>query len=298
MSTDTAELITCPVCLEVARHNTERLGMCQNGHYVCESCTTSVSGEKCPTCRDHSLRLKQRDEFFNRLLKIVTSDHVYPCRHRACLRQIRGSREASLHELVCDYRALPCRSCGSEFTQAQFYSRTHRCLTWVDGKPLGQTRLYQFVLFSKDLFDRDSCRPPRLADCAQRGLVEAGTVLLEHTPPPVQPYTFECRPFRQGIVFHLSIHQPTPHILRRDPTFRKTAKLTIVINTEAHYYAANRQMRVCHPDEDPLVVAVTCGVQWDRSECFRWKRYLSQSRPYCFICGRRRGAHVHVSVEV
>lgn len=102
-------LLECPVCYDKFRPGTKNVGMCFNGHLLCEKCMKYLNhaNSVCPTCRDPSLILYRDNHFINTVIKFITFDQEFVCDLHPCKVLCSGG-DLELHESVCKKMSVYC----------------------------------------------------------------------------------------------------------------------------------------------------------------------------------------------
>ena len=101
------ETFQCVVCLHIPKEG--HITQCQNGHLLCEECTTKNNGNSCPNCRAPPGQLagnkRIRALAVEQLIESV--DLTFPCKHPNC--EFSASKnDTIMHEKKCEYRMVPC----------------------------------------------------------------------------------------------------------------------------------------------------------------------------------------------
>ena len=112
------DLVSCPVCMDLAIRDGKEIHTCGNGHMVCGKCFERLAvinvrggngGRKaCPTCRNTDMR---PCKFATELAKVSMRKAVIECRfsHSGC--GIKGTVEQlAVHEERCSRREISCPS--------------------------------------------------------------------------------------------------------------------------------------------------------------------------------------------
>ena len=107
-------ILQCPVCYKTPK-KTETLGVCTNGHIICEECLPKVS--TCPLCRARFQ--KQCPTILQQVLSVLP-EMFQTCQNieHGCQETFSDENELNCHEGKCEFRIVDCidHSCDEEVT--------------------------------------------------------------------------------------------------------------------------------------------------------------------------------------
>lgn len=112
------DALECPCCLNKPEPNTSVVGMCFNGHMICEPCGSKIihlnTVALCPVCRTPNFHMVRGHYLAVSIIKILTAFLIYTCKHDNCLEQ-RNGNEIAEHEARCIYKPMQCPKEGCNF---------------------------------------------------------------------------------------------------------------------------------------------------------------------------------------
>ena len=104
-------ILECPVCYKTPK-KTKTLGVCTNGHIICDECLPKVSA--CPVCR-----AKFQKQYQTILQKVLSAlPEMCPNNEHGCQETFHDENELNRHEDKCEFRMIECihRACDEEVT--------------------------------------------------------------------------------------------------------------------------------------------------------------------------------------
>lgn len=106
---DLKKLLECPCCLELPFPEDLSIGLCNNGHYVCLTCSSRIllRTDRCPLCRQPGFQIIRGFSFVVKTIQLLTNQLVYVCRHGNCNEQ-RSGNELLQHEKICRLKPVEC----------------------------------------------------------------------------------------------------------------------------------------------------------------------------------------------
>ena len=95
------DILQCPVCYLTPKRS-EKIEVCINGHYICESCCSKVT--TCPVCRSNKLN------FPSPLLKRLLESLPMSCSYASfgCQDTFDEEHDLEEHKTKCGYRTVKC----------------------------------------------------------------------------------------------------------------------------------------------------------------------------------------------
>ena len=161
-------LLDCPVCMDVIRPGTSTIGLCDNGHILCEKCSGMICDKitkkgSCPSCRSTEMKQVTRNFLAFSFIEAVSNCTNYKCKYETC-NTTRPGDEILGHEKFCPEKPLGCpkRGCKVSIPYYGFLNKQHSCLNLIRPEPKmlkandSIINTWKFIINLQDIFSFDT----------------------------------------------------------------------------------------------------------------------------------------------